>query len=90
MSLLRPKSVSVIHLHILPNLKNISHLNQPGTVAWSAAMSLGMHAVLRSIPVSGMFFPLRFGNENISTAILPLPLMQEEQLSVKGERIYAA
>ena len=29
----------------------------------------------------------RFGHENISTAILPLPLIQEEQLSVTGERM---
>ena len=27
----------------------------------------------------------RLGHENISTAILPLPLIQEEQLSVTGE-----
>ena len=30
---------------------------------------------------------LRLGHENISTAILPLPLIQEEQLSVTGERM---
>ena len=29
----------------------------------------------------------RLGHENISTAILPLPLIQEEQLSVIGERM---
>ena len=29
----------------------------------------------------------RLGHENISTAILPLPLIQEEQLSVTGGRI---
>ena len=29
----------------------------------------------------------RLGHENISTAILPLPLIQEEQLSVSGERM---
>ena len=29
----------------------------------------------------------RLGHENISTAILPLPLFQEEQLSVTGERM---
>ena len=29
----------------------------------------------------------RLGYENISTAILPLPLIQEEQLSVTGERM---
>ena len=30
----------------------------------------------------------RLGHENISTAILPLLLLQEEQLSVTGERMY--
>ena len=29
----------------------------------------------------------RLGHENISTAILPLPPIQEEQLSVTGERM---
>ena len=29
----------------------------------------------------------RLGHENISTAILPLPLIQEEQLSVTGEKM---
>ena len=29
----------------------------------------------------------RPGHENISTAILPLPLIQEEQLSVTGDRM---
>ena len=29
----------------------------------------------------------RLGHKNISTAILPLPLIQEEQLSVTGERM---
>ena len=29
----------------------------------------------------------RLGHENISTAILPLPQIQEEQLSVTGERM---
>ena len=31
----------------------------------------------------------RLGHENISMAILPLPLIQEEQLSVTGERMCA-
>ena len=29
----------------------------------------------------------RLGHKNISTGILPLPLIQEEQLSVTGERM---
>ena len=32
-------------------------------------------------------FSLRFGHENISTVILPLPLIQEEHLSVNGEKM---
>ena len=32
--------------------------------------------------------PWRFGHEHISTAILPLPLIQEEQLSVTGEIVW--
>ena len=32
-------------------------------------------------------FLWRLGHEKISTAILPLPLIQEEQLSVTGERM---
>ena len=31
---------------------------------------------------------VEFGHEIISTAILSLPLIQEEQLSVTGERMY--
>ena len=34
-------------------------------------------------------FSRRFGHENISTTILPLPLIQEEHLSVNGERMGA-
>ena len=30
--------------------------------------------------------PWRLGHENISTAIPPLPLIQEEQLSITGQR----
>ena len=30
---------------------------------------------------------LRFGHENVSTTILSLPLIQERQLSVTGERM---
>ena len=58
----------------------------PGTVAQSEACPLGMQAVPSSIPTSGTFFHGEC-HENISTAILPLPLIQEEQLSVTGERM---
>ena len=52
---------------------------RPGAVARSEACSLDPH--VRHI------LSWRFGHENISTAILPLPLIQEEQLSVTGERM---
>ena len=38
-------------------------------------------------PHVGHILSWRLGHENISTAILPLPLIQEEQLSVTGERM---
>ena len=33
------------------------------------------------------FFSRRFGHENITTTILPLPLIQGEHLSVNGEKM---
>ena len=57
----------------------------PGAVARSEASSLGMQAARSSIPTH--ILSRRLGHENISTAILPLPLIQEEQLSVTGERM---
>ena len=54
-------------------------------VARLEACPFGMQAALSSVPMSGTF-----GGDlvmkKISTAILPLPLIQEEQLSVTGER----
>ena len=38
-------------------------------------------------PWSGHILSLRFGHEKISTTILTLPLIQEGQLSVTGERM---
>ena len=52
-------------------------------VARSELCPLGMQAAPGSIPMSGTFF----GHEKKSTAILPLPLIQVEQLSVTGERM---
>ena len=56
-----------------------------GAVARSEACPLGIQAAPSSIPTSSTFF--RFGHEIISTAVLPLLLIQEEQLSVTGERM---
>ena len=61
------------------------HIIMTGAVARSAACPLGIQAAPSSILTSSTFF--RFGHEIISTAILSLPLIQEEQLSVTGERI---
>ena len=41
-----------------------------------------------SIPTPGTFFRGDLVMETISTAILPLPLIQEEQLSVTGKRMH--
>ena len=49
----------------------------PGAVARSEASSLGMQ-VAPSDPHVRHILPWRLGNENISTAILPLPLIQEQ------------
>ena len=56
-----------------------------GAVARSEACPLGIQAAPNSFLTSSTFF--RFGHEIISTAILPIPLVQEEQLSVTGERM---
>ena len=45
-----------------------------------------LQADLISIPTSGTFF--REDHEHISSAILPLPLIHKEQLSVNSERMY--
>ena len=50
----------------------------PGAVARSEACLSGMQAAQKSILI---------GHETISTGILPFPLIQEEQLSVTGERM---
>ena len=59
---------------------------QPGVVAHSEACSLGMQAAPNSIPTSCTFFVETWSWKKISMAILPLLLIQEEQLSVTGER----
>ena len=53
----------------------------PGAVARLEAFPLGMQAAPSSIPTFGEFF-------RGDLAILPLPLIQEEQLSVTRERMW--
>ena len=55
-----------------------------GAVAQSEACSLGMQTPHVFDP---HILSWRFGYEIISTAILPLQLIQEEQLSITGERM---
>ena len=58
----------------------------PGAVAGSEACRLGMQAAPEFDPHVRHILLWRLDHEKISTAILPLPLIQEEQLSVTGER----
>ena len=54
----------------------------PGAVAWSDARPPGLQTIAGSILTCGNIF-----REIISTAILSLPLIQEGQLLVTGERM---
>ena len=65
--------------------------DQPGTGRGSSIGSVfAWHASGPEFdPHVRHIFSWRLGHENISTAILPLPLIQEEQLSVTGERMCA-
>ena len=60
---------------------------QLGVVALSEACPLGMQVAPSSIPTSGTFFHEDLVMKKIYTAILPLPPIQEEQLSFTGERM---
>ena len=59
-----------------------------GGVVRSEACTLGMQATPSLTPHVRHILSWRLGHEKISTAILPLLLIQEEQLSVTGERMY--
>ena len=56
-----------------------------GAMAWSVAMLLGNQEAPRSILASGTSICGGLVMKIFSTAILPLPLIQEEHLSVNGE-----
>ena len=58
----------------------------PGAVTRSEVSLLGMQAAPEFDP-HVRHISWRLGHENISTAILSLPLIQEERLSVTGKRI---
>ena len=55
--------------------------------SWLEACPLGKQAAPEFDPHVQCSFSWNLGHENISTAILPFPLIQEEQLSVTGERM---
>ena len=60
----------------------ITHISEKITICQSAvARPVAMPFVMQAIPINHSKF-------DTSTAILPLPLIQEEQLSVKDETIY--
>ena len=60
----------------------------PGAVARSDASPPGMmQAAPGSIPTSGIFFLVDLAIKKLSTDIISLPLIQEEQLSVTGKRM---
>ena len=65
-------------------------MSRPGAIARSDARPPGMRTVAGSILMSGNILLWRLdwtGHEIVSTAILFLPLIQEGELSVTGERI---
>ena len=67
-----------------------SPLYRSGTVLGCTGRSTVVHQCPRISPTSPHvrhILSWRLGHENISMPILPLPLIQEEQLSVTGERM---
>ena len=53
----------------------------------NAAPDLGLFPNIREHPVGCIWIPLEIDHEIFSTVILSLPLIQEGQLSVSGERM---
>ena len=62
-------------------------ISLPGVEARSDARPPGMRPVTDSTLTSGTHSWEEIGHENISTTIISLPLIQEEQLSVTRERM---
>ena len=60
---------------------------QTGRASLIGSVSLGMQVIPNSIPTVWHILSWILGHENISSAILPLPLIQEEQLSVTGKKM---
>ena len=80
-------SYVTVHGHRNELMFFTSTFNVLGAVAWLEACPIGMQAAPSSIPMPGTFFPGDLVMKKKSTTILPLPLIQEEQLSVTGERM---
>ena len=83
MKLFIQKYINQLSINI--NLKLTLHI-MPSAVDQSDARPPGMRTVAGSIITSGNILPWRF-HEIISTTILSLPLIQEGQLSIIGERM---
>ena len=62
-------------------------ISLPGVVARSDAHPPGMRPVADSIHTPGTHSWEQIGHKKISTTIVSLPLIQEGQLSVTGERM---
>ena len=60
---------------------------QLGSIAQSAACLTASPDTLSSSPQPGLFTFVEIDHKIISTAILPLPLIQEGHLSVTGKSI---
>ena len=82
------QSLGLDLVNITVYAKVYQNIPRQGTVARSEASSLGMQASGPELdPHVRHILSWRLRHENISTAILPLPLVQEEQLSFTGERM---
>ena len=80
-SVSRWKTANCCHIKFIVTYQNIGRGSSIGSeFAWHASGP-------EFDPHAQHILSWRLGHENISTAILPLPLIQEEQLSVTGERM---
>ena len=76
--------VAILHIAFLYSWANKKKKKILGAVARSEACPLGMQAAPSSIPTSRTFF---HGNLVMKTFLRPFSLIQEQQLSVTGERM---
>ena len=72
---------------LLHEQRSCFKISLPGVVARSDARPPGMRPVADSTLTSGILSWGEIGHEKVSTTIISLPLIQEGQLSVIGERM---